>query len=77
MAEHLKFAVCYWHTLRGTGSDPFGGASFERPWGTESDPVAAAESTMDAAFELFQKLGVRYYCFHDRDIAPDAASLCP
>jgi len=75
MAEHLKFAVCYWHTLRGTGSDPFGGASFERPWGTESDPVAAAESTMDAAFELFRKLGVAYYCFHDRDVAPDAASL--
>ncbi len=75
MAEHLKFAVCYWHTLKGTGSDAFGGASFERPWGTESDPVAAAESTMDAAFELFQKLGVRYYCFHDRDIAPDAESL--
>jgi xylose isomerase len=75
MEEHLKFAVCYWHTLRGTGSDPFGGASFERLWGTESDPVSAAESTMDAAFELFRKLGVAYYCFHDRDIAPDAASL--
>jgi len=75
MEEHLKFAACYWHTLRGTGSDPFGGASFERPWGTESDPVGAAESTMDAAFELFRKLGVAYYCFHDRDIAPDAASL--
>jgi xylose isomerase len=75
MSEHLKFAVCYWHTFKGTGSDPFGGASFERPWGTESDPVAAAESTMEAAFELFHKLGVDYYCFHDRDIAPDAESL--
>jgi xylose isomerase len=75
MAEHLKFAVCYWHTLKGTGADAFGGASYERPWGTETDPVAAAESTMDAAFELFRKLGVPYYCFHDRDVAPDAASL--
>jgi xylose isomerase len=75
MAEHLKFAVCYWHTLKGTGADAFGGASFDRPWGTESDPIQAAESTMDAAFELFRKLGVAYYCFHDRDIAPDAASL--
>ncbi len=75
MAEHLKFAVCYWHTLKGTGADPFGGASFERPWGGESDRVAAAESTMDAAFELFRKLDVPYYCFHDRDVAPDAASL--
>jgi xylose isomerase len=77
MSEHLKFAVCYWHTLRGTGSDAFGGASFERPWGAESDPLAAAESTMDAAFELFAKLGVEYYCFHDRDVAPDQESLEP
>jgi xylose isomerase len=75
MADHLRFAVCYWHTFKGTGSDAFGGASFDRPWGTETDPIAAAESTMDAAFELFRKLGVGYYCFHDRDVAPDAASL--
>jgi xylose isomerase len=73
MSEHLKFAVCYWHTLRGTGSDPFGGASFERPWGTESDPLAAAESTLEAAFEFFVKLGVDYYCFHDRDVAPEGS----
>lgn len=71
MAEHLRFAVCYWHTMRGTGADTFGGASFERPWGREEDPMAAAESTMEAAFELFQKLGVDFYCFHDRDIAPE------
>lgn len=71
MGEHLKFAVCYWHTLRGTGSDPFGGASFVRPWGREADPLAAAESTMEAAFELFRKLEVEYYCFHDRDVAPE------
>jgi len=75
MAEHLKFAVCYWHTLRGTGADTFGGASFTRPWGTESDPMAAAVSTLDAAFELFRKLGVPYYCFHDRDIAPEGETL--
>lgn len=75
MAEHLKFAVCYWHTMRGTGADTFGGASFQRPWGTESDPIAAAESTMDAAFEFFTKLGVGYYCFHDRDIAPEGRSI--
>ncbi|MGH9332910.1 MAG: xylose isomerase [Vicinamibacteria bacterium] len=68
MSEHLKFAVCYWHTFKGTGSDAFGGASFDRPWGTD-------ESTMEAAFELFQKLGVEYYCFHDRDIASDRESL--
>ena len=75
MAEHLKFAVCYWHTMRGTGADTFGGGSFDRPWGRESDPIAAAESTMAAAFELFHKLGVGYYCFHDRDIAPEGSSI--
>ena len=75
MSEHLDFAVCYWHTMRGTGADVFGGGSFVRPWGTESDPVAAAESTLAAAFEFFQKLGVGYYCFHDRDIAPAGASI--
>jgi xylose isomerase len=75
MEQHLRFAVCYWHSLKGTGADAFGGGSFDRPWGTEADPIAAAESTMDAAFELFRKLGVPYYCFHDRDVAPDAASL--
>ena len=71
MAEHLRFAVAYWHTFRGTGSDPFGGGVFERPWGREKDPLAAAESTLDAMFEFVQKLGVAHYCFHDRDIAPE------
>ena len=75
MSEHLKFAVCYWHTMRGTGADVFGGGSFVRPWGTASDPMEAARSTMDAAFELFEKLGVEYYCFHDRDIAPEGSSV--
>ena len=75
MAEHLRFAVCYWHTMRGTGADTFGGASFQRPWGRESDPIAAAESTMDAAFEFFSKLGVSYYCFHGRDIAPAGSAI--
>lgn len=74
MAEHLRFAVCYWHTLRGTGSDTFGGATFARPWGRETDRIVAAESTMDAAFELFEKLGVDFYCFHDRDIAPEGTT---
>ena len=75
MSEHLKFAVCYWHTMRGTGADVFGGGSFVRRWGRESDPMEAARSTMDAAFELFEKLGVEYYCFHDRDIAPEGGSV--
>jgi xylose isomerase len=75
MAAHLRFAVCYWHTLRGTGADAFGGESYERAWGQEPDPMAAAESTMEAAFELFAKLGLGFYCFHDRDIAPAGDSI--
>lgn len=75
MSDHLKFAVAYWHTLKGTGADPFGGGVYQRPWGREKDPVAAAESTLEACFEFISKLGVSYYCFHDRDMAPEAASI--
>jgi xylose isomerase len=70
MSEHLKFAVAYWHSVMGSGSDIFGGPSFVRAWHKASDPITRAKETMDAAFEFFQKLGVEYYCFHDRDIAP-------
>jgi xylose isomerase len=75
MAQHLKFAVAYWHTFRGDGSDPFGGASLVRPWSVGRDPMDVAEKTLEAAFEFFTKLGVRYYCFHDRDLAPEGASV--
>ncbi len=75
MREQLKFAVCYWHTLKGNGSDPFGAPVYNRPWGQETNALEAADSTMRAAFEFIQKLGVDYYCFHDRDIAPDGATL--
>ena len=71
MREHLRFAVAYWHTFMGTGADMFGSASFAREWHKSGDPVQRAKDTMDAAFEFFQKLGVDYYCFHDRDIAPE------
>lgn len=71
MKDHLRFAVAYWHTMMGLGADIFGGASFKRAWHQSLDPIARAKDTMDAAFEFFQKLGVEYYCFHDRDIAPE------
>ncbi len=74
MEQHLKFAVAYWHTLKGTGGDPFGGAVYERPW-DGGDPLDQAKRTMDAAFEFISKLGVRYWCFHDRDIAPEGDSI--
>ncbi|MDH7601789.1 MAG: xylose isomerase, partial [Armatimonadota bacterium] len=75
MAEHLRFAVCYWHTFKGTGSDPFGPGVYIRPWDVSGDPMEVAEATMRAAFEFFTKLGVGFWCFHDRDIAPEADNL--
>lgn len=75
MAEHLRFSVAYWHTLLGNGSDMFGGPSFDRAWRRPSDPMDRAKATLEAAFEFFQKLGVDYYCFHDRDIAPEGSSF--
>jgi xylose isomerase len=75
MGEHLRFSVAYWHTLMGTGSDMFGGPSFEREWRKAKDPIDRAKETMEAAFEFLQKLGVDYYCFHDRDIAPEGETF--
>jgi xylose isomerase len=75
MAEHLRFSVAYWHTFKGTGQDMFGGAAFERPWFKAGNPMDQARETLEAAFEFFQKLGVSYYCFHDRDIAPEGATF--
>jgi xylose isomerase len=75
MEEHLRFSMAYWHTLKSTGSDPFGSGTFRRPWNASSDPMQAAEATLRAAFEFCTKLGLRYYCFHDRDIAPEGATL--
>ena len=71
MDEHLRMAVCYWHSFNWPGSDVFGSATFDRPWLQQgSDPMAAARHKMDAAFEFFTKLGVPYFTFHDIDIAP-------
>ncbi len=75
MGEHFRFYVAYWHSLMGTGSDMFGGPSFQRQWHRATDPLDRAKQTMDAAFELIQKLGMDYYCFHDRDIAPEGGSF--
>jgi xylose isomerase len=75
MREHMRFAVAYWHTFKGTGSDPFGTGTADREWEKSSNPMQAARDTMDAAFEFFTKLGVDYWCFHDRDIAPEGADF--
>ncbi len=75
MADHLRFAVCYWHTFRGTGSDPFGPGCAVRPWedGTNTHKMDLAR--VDVAFEFMSKLGVPFYCFHDRDVAPEGKTL--
>ena len=74
MAEHLRFAACYWHSFCWNGSDPFGGDSFLRPWQLMADPMTGARAKADAAFEFFAKLGAPYYCFHDRDVAPEGST---
>ena len=75
MKDHLRFAIAYWHSFCGNGSDPFGSATHNHPW-TDSakTPMEAAENKMDAAFEFFTKLGVDFYCFHDRDMAPEGST---
>ncbi len=75
MKEHLRFAVCYWHTFRGTGGDPFGPGCTVRPWEDGTDSVEMAEKRVKVAFEFMEKLGVPYYCFHDRDVAPEGSNL--
>ena len=76
MEDHLRIAVCYWHSFAWPGSDVFGSGTFDRPWlEATSDPMAAARMKMDAAFEFFTKLRVPFFSFHDRDIAPEGDSF--
>lgn len=75
MKEHLRFSVCYWHTFRGTGSDPFGPGCAIRPWDDGSESVENAVKRARVAFEFMEKLGCPFYCFHDRDVAPEGTNL--
>ena len=75
MADHFRFSVAYWHTFRGTGSDPFGPGTMYRPWEAASDSVDNAVNRVKVAFEFMTKLGAKFYCFHDRDVAPEGATL--
>jgi xylose isomerase len=75
MRDHLRFSVAYWHTFRGTGSDPFGPGTMVRPWEAAKDSVENAISRVRVAFEFMEKLGAKFYCFHDRDVAPEGATL--
>ena len=75
MRDHLRFAVVFWHTFRGTGSDPFGVGTMLRPWDDGSNSVANAQKRVRVAFEFIDKLGAPYYCWHDRDVAPEGRNL--
>jgi xylose isomerase len=75
MAEHLRFAVCYWHTLCWPGTDPFGGDTFQRQWHHMADPMEAARMKADLMFETLRLLGIDHFTFHDLDIAPEGNSL--
>lgn len=75
LKEHLRFAVCYWHTFGGTGGDPFGPGTRRFAWDKFGNPIERARKKMDAAFEFMQKLGVPYYCFHDVDLVDEGESL--
>jgi len=75
MEEHLRVAVCYWHSFAWPGSDIFGLGTFDRPWFKVTNPVEAAELKLQIAFEFFEKLGAPYFTFHDRDMSPEGANL--
>ena len=75
LKDHFRFAVAYWHTLTGTGGDPFGPGTKDFPWARQSDPILNAKEKMDAAFEFTSKMGIPFYCFHDYDIVSEANSI--
>ena len=75
MKEHLRFSVVYWHTFCNPLSDPFGAGTAQRPWDDGSNSVANAQRKAQVAFEFFEKLGVPFYAFHDRDVAPEGKTL--
>lgn len=74
MEDHLRFAVAYWHSFAWEGGDPFGGRTFERPWYPQ-DSMEMARLKADAAFEMFERLGQPFFCFHDADVRPEGDSF--
>ena len=76
MEDHLRIAVCLWHSFNWPGSDVFGAGTFDRPWlDPRLEPRIAARAKLDAAFEFLVKLGVPYFCFHDRDVAAEGSTF--
>ena len=75
MADWLRFAMAWWHTLCAEGGDQFGGCTKKFPWNGDPDPVQAAKNKVDAGFELMEKLGIKHYCFHDVDLCAEADTI--
>ena len=75
MREHLRFASCYWHTMRNVLADPFGAGTAKMPWDDGSDSVENAVRRVDVFFEFLQKIDIDFFCFHDRDVAPEGSNI--
>ncbi len=75
MEEHLRMAVCFWHTFCWEGNDNFGAGVFNREWLKEKKPMKRAKQRVLAAFEFFEKLSLPFFTFHDRDVSPEGDSL--
>jgi len=75
MKEIFRFAMAYWHTLCGEGSDPFGPGTKDFPWNERSDVIDKAKDKMDAAFEFMTKMGIPFYCFHDFDLVQEGSTI--
>ena len=75
MKEHLPFAMAWWHNLCAIGADMFGRGTADKDFGTENGTMAHAKAKVDAGFEFMEKLGIRYFCFHDVDLVPEARDI--
>ncbi len=75
MKEWLKFAMAWWHTLCAEGGDQFGGGTKKFPWNDSTDPIQRAKDKVDAGFEIMEKLGIEYFCFHDVDLIDEGSSV--
>lgn len=75
MKDHFRFSIAFWHTMRGTGSDPFGSATMIRPWDNGQETIENAINRVKAFFEFCEKINAPFFCFHDRDVAPEGKSL--
>jgi len=75
MRDHMRFGAAYWHVMRNGLSDPFGGATALMPWDDQSSSIDNALKRADVFFEFLEKIDIDYYCFHDRDIAPELNDL--